>query len=156
MTLTTQIDTVKLQKIAKESPLAEAVFLAMAGMGRTRGTTDLRRLRGRVMDAGMLVEWNDFMSIFKKLEQAGFGKIILARRPTDPHRFSWNHFNVIEVGRSALGRNEPKKEPAERIRPGWISTAYPLRNAVLKLELPADLTKKEAKELAEFIQRFGR
>lgn len=164
----------KLAEIAHQSELAKAVFETLADMGKARPTTDLGRFKARLKDAyPREINYTDLLEVFKALQGAGLGKLILSRDMAKaPHRFQWHHDNV-EVGRAGVSANSVQQHHQHRFNVGARATgsgassqgtgpegalllSYPLRGSLYSLQLPADLSKGEASELCAFIQRLGR
>jgi hypothetical protein len=145
----------------RTNPLAETVFQALASRDRPRATTDLGRFRRSIIEEeGIAIDNREFLSIFKKLQEAGFGTLINPnpRISGDPHRFKWK-YNLIEVGQRALGSEKQKAAaPVMATQPtsDSLRIPFPIRDGVLYIDLPRDVTKKETAELADFIRRFGK
>lgn len=151
------IQTDKIQTTYKESNLARAVFDTLATRERPRDITDLTRLRLEVMkEQGLSIDVREFITFFKAMEKCKLGVLLSPRSKTDHWRFKWS-CNHIELARTAKGMKPvPKPAMTSAVPEGVVVTHYPLRDTMVALPLPKDMTKKEAEELAEFIKRFGR
>ena len=94
--------------------------------------------------------------LFKGLEEQGYGRLIQGRKG-HPSRFVWTS-SSIEIGKAAKGENvsitslvgeENEKNDAEEI----ITHQFYLRsNTLVKIDLPADFTEKEAERLGNFLK----
>lgn len=148
----------KVRELSETNKAAHYIFRALASRERPRDITDLRRLRKQIRDEDHVnVDGEEFMRAIETLQKLGFGKLIVGRG-TAPDRFKWK-FNNVELGRAALGKPLTKQLPGKvssEYSDDIIPIHYPLRGQLMVLPLPKDLTKSEAKELAEFILRFGR
>jgi hypothetical protein len=150
----------KLKQIYQTGPLAEAVFKTLASRQRPREFLDLTRLKDELLEQGYQVDKDDFLNIFKRLQEAGFGKLINKRSPTDHLRFRWGQWNLIEVGKRALGSTTHKSDDMSTrtahkpsaIRSSGaevIRAAYRFRSGdQILLSIPRD----EVRDLAEFIE----
>lgn len=158
------MNVTKLVEIAQKSELARAIFKTLADMGKSRPSTDLGRFKSRVSDVlGQHISNSELLKVFKDLQDAGCGKLILSRNLSSaPHRFQWSHNNV-EVGRAGVlnGGAVQAAAPAplagaQSVVEGSVVVSYPIRGKLYSIQLPQDLTKGEAAEVCSFINRFGR
>jgi hypothetical protein len=90
----------KLIELAKKNPTAEAVFHMLAQRERSRGDTDLTRLRRRMTEEGFKVVPEELQAAFKELSATGIGQYIPPKGDA-PGRFKW-HYDMKSVGRAAL------------------------------------------------------
>src|SRR5713226_479955 len=101
----------------------------------------------------------EVIQLFKELERICSGSFI-AGRHGHPSRFQWT-LGLPSVGKAAAGEDLPldtisdeEREQEEQIPEGDRKThVFPLRpNLDLKLEIPLDLTAREAARLTAFIK----
>ncbi|MHB1022034.1 MAG: hypothetical protein ACYC46_05110 [Acidobacteriaceae bacterium] len=119
--------------------------------------TTVDQVLNRLRDAG-LSRWA-VIALFKELERLSYGRFIEGRKG-HLSRFVWSS-NQIEVGKVAQGElnsiapvsTEKKGEGGfEEIR----SYQFPLRAGTdATLQLPSDLTQREAERLAAFIKTLA-
>lgn len=89
----------KLQQIASENETAKAVFSTWAQRRRFRRETNLPRFEASLLQDGHKIVRQDFLQLFKRLEDAGIGSIIVGRHGK-PNRFVWN-YNLKDVAKNA-------------------------------------------------------
>lgn len=153
---------VVLQSVAGESKQTEAVFRALAGMGKARPTTDLNRLRLRVRDTQKLsLTSREIEAIFVRLEEEGIGKLVVSQGARHTPTFVWKKLNNVQAGQMALKRARPtpttytapiERQPASAVGSELI-TAYPVRPGyTARIKLPADVSATELQALADFIR----
>jgi hypothetical protein len=157
-----ELNVAKLRHLYSSNALVKKVFTTIAQRERPRPITDLRRLRLEMPD-GASVDKREFADIFTELQRLGLGTLVLGRG-ANPDRFKWA-YNMVDVARDvirpgATSRSAPVAavEPAEH-EPfsGWHSLVYPLKSGeVVKMKLPAGLSREDAQGLADFIKRFGK
>lgn len=159
----------KIVEIAQRSELARVVLKALSEMGKSRPTTDIHRFKVRLSeDHGKDVSSSELLEVFKAFQDAGLGKLILSRQLSRaPHRFQWS-VNNVEVGRAGVSAPNGAVQAGGHshttghvvstgaVLEGAVVLSYPLRGRLYSIQLPPDLSKKEAGELCAFISRFGR
>jgi ribosomal protein L18E len=69
----------KLSNIANESETAKNVFEIFAARERFRRETNLSRLQRYMHEAGKKVVEDELLGLFKKLETAGIGTLVVGR-----------------------------------------------------------------------------
>lgn len=153
-----------LKKLANSSALHKAVFEVFATRERPRAVSDLRRLRHAVYhEKSVSIRTDEFLALFKTLEQMGLGKLQLAKRDTDPHRFAWKtEINYKELGGAATGIEYkspaiPSKPLAEAFAVSYphMLAPFPLRGGAMPIAVPSDFfTKDEADRLSTFIRMY--
>lgn len=152
------MNAAKLQQISGRSKHNQAIFKALANRERPRMVTDLKRLKLEILnEAGVEVTREAILDIFHDLQMEGLGKLIRRKNPRDSDRFKWTH-NPIIVGRAALGLvSETSVSSPPKYAPSHLkmSVAFPVRGEILNLELPLNMTKTEADDIASFIKRFA-
>lgn len=175
---TKQLDKQTLNKIAYKNETAKDVFLALASRERSRPETDLRRFKSVLLKEGFKIVPDEFTATFKELANTGVGEFV--HKPGQPPRFRW-HFNLITIGVLGLGedkasekislikKNSPprmvdRRKPVEREfmaeKPVQVINlasntvvAMLTNNRSAKMEIPQDISKEEAKLLADTILR---
>jgi hypothetical protein len=122
-------DIEKLRALSNESKIAAAVFKALAKRERPRDTIDLRRLRGELLKEGMVISTAEYINVFRKLQSAGFGKVISPRTASDTHRFKVKDYNSVAIGRAALGEWDATPEELETV--AHVRDAKPMENIAM-------------------------
>jgi hypothetical protein len=151
----------KLQKLCETGKEAQAIFKLLANKERPVKKTDITRVQYELARKGLVIDSKTWASFWKTLEKEGFGAVRLGKvfthrgkQFTEHDKFMWS-YSLIDIGRAALGDvakttsevKSPSKESGER-----LVTAYPIRpNFMVKISLPADVTKSELRELADFL-----
>lgn len=161
----------KLVSLAKTDDKVRAVFSVLGSRERPRGTTDLRRLRYEISsESGMSLSTLEIRDIFRAIEKAGFGKLVLRKQDNDPDRFVWNT-NYVNLGHEvtsgAVGGGPAQDRNVQYVQKTGESKArcacggdcfevvFPIRGKIYDFCLPRDLTVAEATKLADFIRQFG-
>ena len=97
---------------------------------------------------------SEIINVLKRLDEFGFGHFLVGRRGA-ASRFEWD-VSLRSVGKAALGKGnvEPvSAEPDEEDEPETIRHEYRLRpDFTAQIELPADLTSREATRLTDFMK----
>lgn len=86
-------------EVANSSQASKAVFQAFADRQRQRSTTDLNRLYIKVSATDKTVSEQEFLSVFRTLEEIGVGHLIIGRK-NNPNRFKWR-YNLREMAKAA-------------------------------------------------------
>ena len=100
----------------------------------------------------------DWLSLFRGLEKANYGKLILGRRGFKT-RFLWTDPPAL-LARSALAFLEDSTSPPGDIdaeplekKGAWAEYVFPLRrNVTVSVQVPTDITREELSRLADFIR----
>lgn len=153
-----------LKKLAASGELAMAVFKTLGTRERPRVVMDLRRLRQQILhEHNLHINTEEFMGLFKSLEQMKLGKLVLAKNPIHPHRFNWTG-NSVEIGVAASGvKREAVSKPiagrafAAANAPAFphINVPIPLRGEFLSISFPTDgLTEEEAAQINAVVKTF--
>jgi hypothetical protein len=164
MTLDTVRDQKKLRDVYQTNDVAPLVFKHLAKKVRDVPRTDLRRLRHAIMhEEGRIVASSDVVEVFAKLQQAGLGKLVKAKKPTDPDRFLWGEgvLSAVHTVLQAVRPAPPMEQHATLAgaEPSNFSSA-PQHGSVAMFrlrpsfwaKLPADLSRSEAEALVEWIR----
>lgn len=170
--MSNELNVSMLKKITEEDKAANVVFKSFLDRKRDRRTTDLRQYHGRLAKAGVTLNMHEVVGVFKKLEDAGAGSLILSRGGK-PLRFRWDYSlksigkvatgtqgnNVIRLVTGVKGRRkrvdvQPKAPtPITEKVPSKIVAIFSLRNGQkIQLTLPGDFNKEDAEKLADFIK----
>ena len=105
-----------LQKIVNQDPSAKKVMEALSKRQRFRKLTDLYQFRAQIKNlTGADLVQSDIIKIFKELQGAGIGKLVLKRGHSDLRRprFEWR-YNLRDVARVA-GFGEPLQGPMSEL-----------------------------------------
>lgn len=174
------IDVAKLKENTNDNAAASAIFRSFLNRKRDRENTDLRQYHVRLQEAGVVVSFDDVIKVFKELDRAGAGSLILGRGGNH-HRFKWD-YSLRSLGKAieSPDKNTPVRLISSRVhrvrqRPiitkptktptipkatpvatsipvSTLVAVYPLRgNFRIRLTLPGDLSRSEATALGEFI-----
>lgn len=100
-----------ISQIAQSTEVAQKVFGALKERQRWRDRTDLTRLYKQLLEGGLTVAEQEFLGVFKKLEDIGAGSVIIARKKNKPNRFAWK-YNLKDVAQAAASN-----QPIETLKP---------------------------------------
>lgn len=104
-----------IQTIASSSEVSKAVFKALSDKQRARRATDLTNLFREVSAKDKTIPEKEFLTVFKKLEEAKLGSLVIGRR-NKHNRFLWN-YNLKQVAQAAHGKVKPEDMgPAVEVR----------------------------------------
>jgi len=120
---------------------------------RDRTDTTVDRTITILADAGRKISRGDAIELFRRLEELGCGQFVIGRRGA-PSRFVWA-VGIVSVGKAAAGESQVVEViPETPIQTReTINHTYHLRpDRQIMLELPIDLTSREAERLAAFIR----
>jgi hypothetical protein len=154
------IDMEKLKYLYANDSVAKAVLDYLAARQNNATETKVDRLANCLWQAGHQFSRRDVVVFLKELGQAGCGSFVIGRRG-QPSRFEWT-VQMISVAKAAKGEqlsvellditNEKPLEE-EDVQIGMLRHPYRLRpDMTVTLDLPDNLTAKEALRLAEFIK----
>jgi hypothetical protein len=105
----TEKDKSLIHKLYTKSPIHTRSMAEMATLERVRGTTDINRFRIRMVKLGFQCTLVSVAEVFKDLEKAGFGKLLVGSYKTSqPFRFKWAKSSIVEVGKEATKNEAPK------------------------------------------------
>jgi hypothetical protein len=108
---------------------------------------------------GIGIQRSEVITFFRKLEELSYGRFIEGRKG-HPSRFVWSS-NQTEVGKAAQGEvtavtSIPIDDAGESNIEELRTYQFPLRPGTdANLELPADLSEKEADRLSMFIKTLA-
>lgn len=139
-----------LRALYKTSSTAAKMLDHFASRVKDRKVVEVDRMMAILPD----ITRADIIDVFKKLEELGFGRFVVGRRGASS-RFE-REVSLISLGRAAAGQDaiiavaDDSDDADEAVT---IRHEYRLRpNFSAQIELPADLTVKEAERLASFIR----
>lgn len=89
----------ELKQVAEASPVSKIVFDMFSARERFRRRSDLRRMHSNLVLEGKQISYDDFLTVFENLQDAGVGRIVVGRK-NNPDRFLWN-YNIKEVAQRA-------------------------------------------------------
>lgn len=96
----TMLDLNTLKSIAEENATSKAVFGQLSSRVRSRGQINLRKLRYDLLTQGQRIVEEEYVEIFKKLQDLGVGKLISGRHGK-PTRFMWN-YKLVSIAKAAV------------------------------------------------------
>jgi hypothetical protein len=147
----------ELHELYQKDQAAKAILDNFASRTNNQRITSVDQVLKRLRGAG-LSRWA-VVALFRKLEGWKYGRFIEGRKG-HPSRFVWLS-NQIEVGKGAQGEaasitSIPIDDAGESNLEELRTYQFPLRAGTdATLELPADLTDKEAERLAMFIKTLA-
>lgn len=157
-----KVDVVRLREIANGSKAGSAIFKAFLNRERDRRTTDLRQFHARLEDR---ISMDELLLVFKHLEDARVGSLILGRRGIPP-KFKWE-YSLRSIGEAVTSPKEAtilslkdKRKPEKNIpivkndKP-FVAVYHLRENFKLKLALPPDFNKKDAMNLSSFFYELS-
>jgi hypothetical protein len=146
-----------LRKLYDNNETARRVFDHFARRTYNATETKTDRLLALLNSNGQIVSRGELISLFRQLEKLGYGQYI-AGRHGHPSRFIWK-VSIVSVGQAAAGESqnveaissEEQKQNDDGV--GIIPHVYQLRPELqVTLELPSDLSSREAERLSEFLK----
>ena len=146
----------KVKRLYSKDQTARIFFDHMASRERNQSETKVERVIRILSEEGQHIARADVINLFKKLQEIGCGQFVTGRRGW-PSRFVWS-VSLISASRAAIGEQEeieelPQTDSLKDDEAGNITHSFHLRpDYELKLELPIDLTPKEAERLASFVK----
>lgn len=103
-----------LSTVATQNDTAKNVFKVLSERERFRSETNLSRLRRSLLDEGKKVVADDYLGVFKSLQDLGIGTIVIGRG-NKPTRFKW-HYNLREVAKAA-GQHKKLPPASSKVKP---------------------------------------
>ena len=151
----TDKNTKELRTLYETNETARRVFDHLARRTNNARETKTDRLLAILNSNGHTVSRGELIQLFRRLEEAGYGDYI-AGRHGHPSRFVW-HVGLVSVGQAAAGESSTVEAISANEQTedgiGIISHVYQLRPELqVTLELPSDLSSKEAERLADFLK----
>ena len=156
------IDKDALTAIATTNPCAHDLFQLWSQRLRNQKETRVGRSLEQLIDVGSNHTRTDVVAVFQTLENYGCGKFVIGRRGRKS-RFVWDE-PMIHVSHVALDiADEVTSTTAEEIamediddEPDWLVHSFNLRDDLeIEIELPADLTSREAERLASLMEALA-
>jgi hypothetical protein len=157
-----------LRRLYRGDALAQRFFDYLAARSKNARETTVDRLLHVLSRDGQDVSRRDLIGLLQALQEQAAGEFIVGRRG-QPSRFRWE-VGMIGLAKAVRGEdgaaieaidetdvaaetNGDDSHGEERAAPGTIRHCYQLRpDTQVRLDLPANLTTKEAHRLAEFIK----
>ncbi|SRR5579885_476930 len=140
-----------LRAFYKTSTAAAKILDHFASRVRDRKVVEVDRLERLLPD----ITRADIIDVFKKLDELGFGRFVVGRRGASSRfkpKVSLPSLGKAAAGLGAIAAVAEDSNDAED-EAITISHQYRLRPTfVARIDLPADLTEKEAERLASFIR----
>jgi hypothetical protein len=150
------VDLGKLQELYSRNKVAAAVLDHFAGRKYAMRETSVDRVLTVMRNQGARISRGELIEVFRNLEAAGCGTFVLGRRGR-PSRFRWQ-VDLVSVGRAAAGEGKQIEDISddaveEETGEQTLTHLFQLRpDQQVSLELPRDLTPREASRLADFIR----
>lgn len=145
-----------LQKLYKADETARIFLDHMSTRQRNQSETKVDRILKVLSREGHTVTRGDIIGLFRNLQDVECGQFVPGRHGW-PSRFVWD-VGLISVARIAAGENAEveaiaAEEEQDDSEPEYLTHAFNLRPAVeVAIELPVDLTEREAERLAGFVR----
>src|SRR6266566_8268956 len=156
------VESKYIKNLYGDNECAKAILDYASSRSRNSSVTNVDRLTWVISRDGRTFSRREVIEVLKALENLGCGKFVIGRRG-QPSRFEWE-VQMIGVGKVARGDHAeiaplsegeelPEETEDDEMREGLIRHSYKLRlDVTLTLDLPIDLTSKEAVRLSEFIK----
>ncbi|WP_127475145.1 hypothetical protein [Sulfurivermis fontis] len=148
-----------LKDLYGKSEVAKAFLDHMASRQRAQSETKVDRILRVLNDEGFEFSRGDIVDLFQKLEEIECGQFVVGRHGW-PSRFVWNA-SSLTVSRMASGEgpelteieeNEEAEELPEE-EEELLTHTFNLRpDLTITIDLPQDLTAKEAERLSLFVK----
>lgn len=105
-------DNMNIETVANGNDVSKAVFKALSEKQRAVRTTSLTNLFRALHKTHKSMSEKEFLDVFKQLEQAKYGKLIIGRR-SNHDRFEWNYNlkDVAQLGSGQLSTKDVKPAP---------------------------------------------
>lgn len=133
------------------------VFLDHAAQReRDRAEMTVESAQAILRTMGLEVSRGEIIDLYQRFEALRCGKFIIGRRGK-PSRFAWS-VSIVSVGRAAVGETGdvaeiPETPAASDVAVEMLPHVFYLRSTLpVSIELPSDLTEREAERLANFIR----
>lgn len=153
-----QINEQVVKAIPAKNEIAEALFTLWATRERNarEGRSTLDETRRQLKKEGYIVVPSELLSIFKELQRAGAGTL-------RGKIFTWGAVGLREVAKLAFDQKSVPVVETEQAYGGVTATertykvvvAYLSNDRKVKMELPADLSPKEAQFLSGLLDGRG-
>ena len=149
-------DVAKLKDLYNSDSVARGFLEHVAARERNQGETSVDRALQILRNGGADVSRQQIISVFRGLETCGCGEFVAGRHGF-PSRFVWSTA-MISVGRAAAGEQEeveqlPTEDEELNRGDSWLTHSFQLRpQMTLEIDLPANLSSKEAQRIARFIE----
>ena len=147
------MDKEELQELYETDDTASAFFDHIATRKRNQSETKVKRILKLLMDEGTEVSRGNMIRLLKNLQELGCGQFVTGRHGW-PSRFIWD-VAMTNAARIAAREEEDINdiEDGTTEEADFIEHLYNLRpDLELTIDLPVDLTEKEAVRLARFIK----
>jgi hypothetical protein len=150
------VDLGKLRELYSRNKVAAAVLDYFAGRKNAARRTTVDRVLKVMREQGAEISRGGLIEVFRNLEAAGCGTFVVGRRG-QPSRFAWQ-VGLVSVGQAAAGKGEHIEDISgdaveEETGEQTLEHRFQLRpDQQVRLELPRDLTSREASRLADFIR----
>jgi hypothetical protein len=151
-----ELDIEALKALYNSDSVCQWFLEHVASRQRNQSETSVERALQILKGEGHEVSRQQIISVFKGLADCNCGQFVKGRRGW-PSRFVWA-VAMISVGRAATGEQEEVEQfPEETTEPEgerhWLTHHFHLRpDVTLQVDLPADLTPKEAQRIARFVE----
>lgn len=151
--MTEEFNLTGIKELYKRNAIARDFLDHAAQRERDRTETTAERTIAILADAGRKISRGDAIDLFRRLEELGCGQFVIGRRGA-PSRFVWA-VGIVSVGKAAAGESQTvdviPETPIQTRE--TVNHLYHLRpDRQITLELPIDLTSREAERLAAFIR----
>lgn len=149
-----------IKQIYRENDTVKLICDHMASRSKNQNETALHRIIYYFEQEGVDFKRSDLIAAFRLLESSECGKYIEGRHGWKS-RFVWSVKSKLVAGaaqgtetKAALVAEEDSDE--ELFKDEMLEHSYILRpNLTVTLDLPADLTRSEAKRLSQFIDSLS-
>ncbi len=148
-----------LKSIYEGNEAVRAICDHMAERSKNQNETKLHRILFHLEQDGYDFKRSDLIGAFRQLEEAGCGRYVEGRHGWKS-RFVWAVKSML-VTDAATGVApeediEEDADDAENAESEMIEHSYVLRqDLTVTFELPADLTRKEASRLSQFVDSLS-
>lgn len=148
----------QLKELYEGSEVAQAFLDHMAVRQRNQSETKVDRILVILSDEGFDFARGDIVRLFQRLQDAGCGQFVIGRRGW-PSRFVWN-VGSLAASRLASGEVQEvedvttdEEDDGGDEQEEFTSHSFNLRpDLVVTMDLPADLSTKEAERLSLFVR----
>ena len=144
-----QGEIMNLETVANQNEVSKQVFRALAGKERAIRVTSVTNLYRTIHKAKPSIDEQEILQVFKDLEKANMGKLIIGRR-NNHNRFVWN-YNLKDVAQLATGKTKvnelkpaPKAKKARRYKTPDIETMPEVKQTVKEIEAKSSTLSQQS------------
>lgn len=155
------LNQLQIKSIAEETNTSKEVFSHLKERIRFRRETNLHKLHNILMHSGAKIVEEEYINLFKRLQDEGAGALIIGRRGK-PDRFKW-YYNLKKIAEAAYNPstiidklNDPNQKVVKRSRgrPRKVQNITSDDPMTLTVKIPSNVDSKKLNELMSMISNL--